>query len=119
MENSDYKEKYNLNKLIQVRKFGFVERKSYYFQPLVEEKKFLFFTIRDRIEEGFYDKYDYYNDCSKTVPDNHIYLDGKIYRKPRVLLIYQDDINTDYYFDSNEEAKEFFDKLTCTHNWIE
>ena len=121
MENQEleYKEKYNTDKLINVVKYGFVESKRYHFQPFVEEKKFLFFTIRDRIEEGFYDNNDYYDECYNNVPEYHVYLDGKVYRKPRVILFYQDDYSKDYYFDSNEEAGVFYNILTCTHNWIE
>ena len=35
MENQEleYKEKYNTDKLINVTKYGFIERKNYYFQP--------------------------------------------------------------------------------------
>lgn len=117
------KEKYNLDKLIKVKKYDLLEEKRLVYLEPKEEKKWLWFTTEYARKGGYYRCLSdgYPTDCyhGETLPKENILLDGKIYKKPIVKLIYEGDISKDYYFETEKEADDFYNKLTSTNNWIE
>lgn len=116
------KEKYNLVKLIKVKKYDLLEEKRLVYLEPKEEKKWLWFTTEYARKGGYYNCFTdgyVWGYSGEKLPKENILLDGKIYEKPIVKLIYEGDISKDYYFETEKEADDFYDKLTSTNNWIE
>ena len=115
-------ERYNLEKLIKVNNRGFLEEKRLVYLESKEEKKWLLFTVQEERKGGYYqclsDGYITYY-YGEALPKENILLDGKIYEKPMVELIYEGGISKEYYFETEKEADYFYNKLTYTNNWIE
>jgi hypothetical protein len=107
-------EKFNLDKLIKIECKDFCESYFYTYKP---EKKFLNFIIqKEGIYRQLFSKYE-----GLIAPENHTIKNGIIYRNPKVILYYQNDFSKTYYFNSFNEANEFYEKIAhLTSNiWIE
>jgi len=104
-------EKYNLDKLIKLQYNDYYPSRDIRYQ---KEYKFLGFIIR---KEGFYSKY-FSSYISEELPKNHTFKNGVVYENPEVILYYQEKYSKTYYFDSPNDAKKFFDKITAIGRWL-
>jgi len=104
-------EKYNTDKLIKVKVY---DKSINQWTKFKKEFKIFGFTYK---KEGFYGTiYKEYQGAN--VPRDCELIDGVLYKNPRVVLYYENDFSTVYFFKTYKKAVEFADSLTKDFKWI-
>lgn len=102
---------FNLDKLIRISVKDYKESVRYSY---VTEKRLFGLKIR---KKGLYDSWidDYFDELSSE----YVLENGKVYEKPLCKLIFQDNFEVEYIFDTLDEAKKFRDDIISDRNYIE
>ncbi len=110
------KEYHNLDKLIKVKVCDFYLSNFYKYK---KERKYtiLYGLITIRFNEGVY-RFD--GNYIGYLPENHVIIDDKVYEKPELRMIFENDIEKTVYFDTFEDAIKAGEDITILRRglWI-
>lgn len=106
---------YNLDKLIKISVYGFTKSNRYFYDKGIKRSWFAKLFWAEDIKPGFY---SVYGEAFDDVPEFHTFFDGDVWKKPRVLLSFEDEFEQTIYFDDLESAKEYYKGVTAKGHWL-